>query len=58
MAPNPKKIQDDQVWLRPTDAYVLRRFLDLASYYRRYIHRFADIASLLHDLTEMGVTYN
>ena len=35
----------------------MRQFLGLASYYRQYVLKFADIAAPLHHLTEKGVPY-
>ena len=58
MAPDPKKVKCVQEWPRPADAHALRQFLGLASYYRRYIHQFANIANPLNNLTQKGVAYN
>ena len=44
--------QEGPGWPTPTDSTAVRQFLSLASYYRRYIHRFADIAGPLHALTQ------
>ena len=41
----------------PTDVTTLRQFLGLASYYRRYVHKFAEVAAPLHDLTQKGVPF-
>ena len=57
MAPDPKKIQAVLQLPEPTDVTTLRHFLGLASYYRRYIHQFSDIAAPLNQLTQKGVTF-
>ena len=49
--PNEDKIEVVRNWAIPNDVTELRRFLGIASYYRRYIHHFADIAGPLHQLT-------
>ena len=36
----------------------VRKFLGLASYYRRYIHHFSEIPALLHALTQKEVPFN
>ena len=57
MAPDPKKIQVVQEWPVPTDVTQVRQFLGLASYYRRYIHHFSDIAAPLNNLTKKGAPF-
>ena len=54
---DPQKEATAQDWTTPTNVSDLRSFLGLASYYRRYIPRFADIATPLHRLTERGATF-
>ena len=44
-------------WPTPSEAGNLRSFLVLASYYRRYIHKFADIAAPLCNLTNKGISF-
>ena len=41
----------------PTDVNKVRQFLGLASYYRRFIPRFAKIANPLHALTKKNVQF-
>ncbi|KAJ8383612.1 hypothetical protein AAFF_G00216850 [Aldrovandia affinis] len=43
--------------LNPKKCYDLRSFLDLASYYRRYVQDFATIARPIHRLTGRGQPY-
>lgn len=43
------KAVDD--WKRPTNKSELRSFLELVSYYRKFIKDFAKIAKCLHSLT-------
>ena len=56
MEPDPQKVAAVHDWTTPTNVSDLRSFLGLASYYRRYIPCFADIAAPLHHLTEKGAT--
>ena len=57
MEPDPSKTSAVCDWPTPSDTSNLRSFLGLASYYRRYIHRFSEIAAPLHQLTNKGVTF-
>ncbi|KAL5501944.1 hypothetical protein EMCRGX_G008627 [Ephydatia muelleri] len=52
IAADPEKIKCVNNWPTPTDHESLRQFLGFASYYRKFIHHFADIAIPLHALTE------
>ena len=42
------------VWPTPQNVQEVMKFLGLASYHRRFIHKFAEIARPLHQLTEWG----
>jgi len=43
--PDPNKVHAVQAWPTPTDVTTLHQFLGLASYYRRYVYKFADVAA-------------
>ena len=58
MAPDTDKIAVVQNWPTPTDVTEVRQFPGLASYYRRYVKNFADIAAPLHHLTQKAVEFN
>ena len=58
MAPDTDKIAVVQNWPTPTDVTEVRQFLGLASYYRRNVKNFADIAAPLHHLTQKAVDFN
>ncbi|KAL5486349.1 hypothetical protein EMCRGX_G018815 [Ephydatia muelleri] len=49
---DPKKTSCVRSWQVPNDRECLRKFLGFASYYRKFIPSFAQIASPLHSLTE------
>ena len=57
MAPDNSKVQAVRNWPRPNDVTAVKQFLGLASYYRRYILNFADIARPLHMLTQKNNMY-
>ena len=44
-------------WPQPKDEAEVRRFLGLASYYHKYIDKFADIAAPLHQLTQKDTPF-
>ena len=58
MSPNPAKSEAIQRWPTPSNIADVRKFLGLASYYRRYIKNFSHIAAPLHALTEKGALFN
>ena len=47
---DPAKIEKLKKWPVPRDVRTMRGFLGFASYYRRYVHNFAKIATPLHKL--------
>ena len=57
MASDNSKVQAVRNWPRPNDVTAVNQFLGLASYYRRYILNFADIARPLHMLTQKDNMY-
>ena len=57
MVPDPQKVQAVKDWPTPTSVTDVRQFVGLASYYRRYISWFADIAAPLHALTRKGASF-
>ena len=57
MSPDPSKVQDITDWPTPTNPTEVRQFLGLASYYRRYILNFSNIAGPLYSLTQKNVPF-
>ena len=57
MESDPQKISAVCDWATPADVSNFHSFLGLASYYRRYIHQFADVAAPLHSLTNKGAPF-
>ena len=58
LAPNVTKVEAIREFPTPQNLTELRRFLDMTSYYRRFISGFSDIASPLHHLTNKGVGFD
>ena len=54
MSPMDEKIRAVREWERPADVKDVRSFLGFANYYRRYVHKFAEIAAPLTQLTKKG----
>ena len=52
VAPDPSKIEKVANWPVPISMKAVQQFVGLASYYRRFIENFAQIAKPLHRLTE------
>ena len=57
VAADPQKIEKVANWPAPTMTREIQQFLGFASYYRRFIKKFAEIAKPLHRLTERGATF-
>jgi hypothetical protein len=54
IATDPDKVRIVEDWPRPRNLHEVRSFLGHASYYRRLVAQFADIARPLHLLTNKG----
>ena len=54
---DPKKIEDIKCWPVPDCLKSVRQFLGFVGYYRRFIHRFADLAEPLVALTGKDVPF-
>jgi len=51
VATDPEKTEKVASWARPQNVTEVRSFLGFASYYRRFLHRFSEIATPLYVLT-------
>ena len=58
VATEPEKVAAVKEWPTPKSVRELRSFLGLASYYRRFIHFFANRAKPLHRLLEKGKVFD
>ena len=52
--PDPAKVEAVRDFATPSSLTDVRAFIGMASYYRRFIKNFADIAAPLHDMTKDG----
>ena len=57
IATDPSKTEQIALWPRPTDTRQVRGFLGLCSYYRRFIDRYAEVASPLTALLRKGLKF-
>jgi len=55
--PDPEKVQAVAQWPTPRTVTEVRAFVALASYYRRHIQSFAEMARPLHELTKKNVHF-
>ena len=56
--PDPTKISKVQSFPVPRDITGVREFIGLASYYRHFVPKFADVAAPLRALTKKDITFN
>ncbi|KAH0672114.1 hypothetical protein KY284_023201 [Solanum tuberosum] len=54
---NPQKIEAVKNWVRPTSVTEVRRFVGLASYYRRFVKNFASVATPFTNLTRKEIPF-
>ena len=55
--PDPNKVESLRTWHRPCDIRGLRAFLGMASYHRKFIRNFAEVAEPLILLTRRGTPW-
>ena len=56
--PDPEKVKAIKEYPAPKDLTELRRFIEMISYYRRFISGFSDIANPLHRLLQKDVKFD
>ena len=54
---DPEKTRAIQEWPIPRSISEVRSFIGLCSYYRKFVHHFAEIAAPLHDLTKKHAAF-
>lgn len=54
---NPDKVSKIKNYTRPNTKKQVKKFLGFASYYRRFINHFADIADPLNNLTKLETKF-
>ena len=57
IAPNPDKVRAVREFKVPTNVRMVREFLGLAGYYRRFVPNFSKVAGPLHNLTRQDVPF-
>ena len=55
---SPEKVRAIIEWPKPKSVHDVRSFLGLASYYRRFVRGFSEMARPLTNLTKNGVEWN
>ena len=57
LSPDPEKLKAIEDYPQPRDLTELRRFIGLASYYRRFVSGFSEIVAPLHKLMQKGTNF-